>query len=207
MLTRSVVSTPAFALDANGEDFKNYSRRLTAVLEASDWRAATLLADELLDCVGTGRQLFLAGNGGSAGNAVHLANDFLYAWSKQQGLGIRVHALPANPAVISCLANDEGYDEIFSAQLAIHARRDDVLVAFSGSGNSGNILRALEQARIMGVKSFAVLGFDGGKAKSMCDVPIHFAVDDMQIAEDLQLILGHMIVQHLCARRDVLMRP
>src|ERR1700754_4938457 len=198
MLTRSVVSTPAFALDANGEDFKNYSRRLTAVLEASAWRAATLLADELLDCVGTGRQLFLAGNGGSAGNAVHLANDFLYAWSKQQGLGIRVHALPANPAVISCLANDEGYDEIFSAQLAIHARRDDVLVAFSGSGNSGNILRALEQARIMGVKSFAVLGFDGGKAKSMCDVPIHFAVDDMQIAEDLQLILGHMIVQHLC---------
>jgi D-sedoheptulose 7-phosphate isomerase len=207
MLTRSVVSTRTLPLDANSEHFKDYSRRLTAVLEASDWRPVGLLADELLDCAGTGRQLFLAGNGGSAGNAVHLANDFLYAWSKRQGFGIRVHALPANAAVISCLANDEGYDEIFAAQLAVHARKNDVLVAFSGSGNSGNILRALEQARIMGVKSFAVLGFDGGKAKSMCDVPIHFAVDDMQIAEDLQLILGHMIVQHLCARRDVLMRP
>jgi D-sedoheptulose 7-phosphate isomerase len=207
MLTRSLAFTPALDLDADGEHFRDYSRRLTAVLEASDWRPVRLLADELLDCAATGRQLFLAGNGGSAGNAVHLANDFLYAWSKQQGLGIRVHALPANPAIISCLANDEGYDEIFSAQLAIHARKDDVLVAFSGSGNSGNILRALEQARIMELKSFAVLGFDGGKAKSMCDVPIHFAVDDMQIAEDLQLILGHMIVQHLCAHRDVLVRP
>ena len=59
----------------------------------------------------------------------------------------------------------------------------------------------------MGVKSFAVLGFHGGKAKAMCDVPIHFAVDDTQIAEDVQLILGHMIVQHLHAHRDVLERP
>jgi D-sedoheptulose 7-phosphate isomerase len=54
----------------------------------------------------------------------------------------------------------------------------------------------------MAIKSYAVLGYDGGKAKAMCDVPIHFPVDDMQIAEDLQLILGHMIVQHLCAQRD-----
>jgi D-sedoheptulose 7-phosphate isomerase len=192
---------------ADNSHFVNYSRRLAAALEVCDWQPVAMLADELLDCASTGRQVFLAGNGGSAGNAVHLANDFLYAWSKQQGRGIRVNALPANTAVMSCVANDEGYDEVFSAQLAIHAERNDVLLVFSGSGNSRNILRALEQAQKMGMKSFAVLGFDGGKAKAMCDVPIHFTVDDMQIAEDLQLILGHMIVQHLHAHRDVLGRP
>jgi D-sedoheptulose 7-phosphate isomerase len=207
MHNASASPSVAVMLDADGEDFRNYSRRLSDVLENCDWRPVSMLADELLDCARTGRQVFLAGNGGSAGNAIHLANDFLYSWSRQQGLGIRVHALPANAAVISCLANDESYAEIFAGQLAVQARKDDVLLVFSGSGNSANVLRALEQARIMGMKSFAVLGFDGGKAKSMCDVPIHFAVDDMQIAEDLQLILGHMIVQRLHAQRDILMRP
>jgi D-sedoheptulose 7-phosphate isomerase len=192
---------------AENAHFEDYRRRLLTTLETCDWQPIAELADELLDCARTGRQVFLAGNGGSAANAVHLANDFLYAWSKQQGRGIRVNALPANTAILSCLANDEGYDQVFSGQLAVHAQKDDLLLVFSSSGNSGNILRALEQARDMGVKSFAVLGFDGGKAKAMCDVPIHFAVDDTQIAEDVQLILGHMIVQHLHAHRDVLERP
>jgi D-sedoheptulose 7-phosphate isomerase len=199
-------SSSTLSPKAGSSHFVDYSRRLSAALEAFDWQPVALLADELLDCACTGRQVFLAGNGGSAGNAVHLANDFLYAWSKQQGRGIRVNALPANSAIMSCLANDEGYDEVFSAQLAIQAEKNDMLLVFSGSGNSRNILRALEQARQIGMKSFAVLGFDGGKAKAMCDVPIHFAIDDMQIAEDVQLILGHMIVQHLYAHRDSLGR-
>lgn len=184
--------------------FIDYAQRLSAVLAKHDWGTVAQLADELADCAVTGRSIFLTGNGGSAGNAVHLANDFLYAWSKQVGRGIRVSALPANPAVLTCLANDEGYDEVFSAQLAVQARKDDVLVVFSGSGNSKNILRALEQARQMAVKSYAVLGFDGGKAKALCDVLIHFETDDMQIAEDAQLILGHMIVQHLASQADML---
>lgn len=207
MLDSSAKVISIGAPKAEDEHFVSYSRRLSAVLETCDWRPVAILADELLDCARTGRQVFLAGNGGSAANAVHLANDFLYAWSKQQGRGIRVNALTANTAVMSCLANDEGYDEVFSGQLAVHAEKNDVLLVFSGSGKSRNILRALEQAQQMGMKSFAVLGFDGGKAKTMCDVPIHFAVDDMQIAEDMQLILGHMIVQHLYAYRDVLGRP
>lgn len=186
------------------DHFIDYSRRLSEVLESHDWSTVAALADELADCAVTGRQVFLTGNGGSAGNAVHLANDFLYAWSKKQGRGIRVSALPANPAVITCLANDEGYDEIFAAQLAVQAREGDVLIVLSGSGNSKNILRALEQAKAIGMTSYAVLGFDGGKAKALCDVLIHFETQDMQIAEDAQLILGHMIVQHLQARRDEL---
>jgi D-sedoheptulose 7-phosphate isomerase len=200
----TVARPRSLASPATAAQFARYSGRLIGVLERFDWAPVAALADELADCAATGRQLFIAGNGGSAGNAVHLANDFLYAWSKQPGLGLRVNALPANTAVLTCLANDEGYGEVFAAQLAVLGNAGDVLLVFSGSGNSPNILRALEQARRMGIKSYAVLGYDGGKAKSMCDVPIHVRIDDMQIAEDLQLILGHMIMQHLCAQRDAL---
>ncbi len=77
--------------------------------------------------------MFLCGNGGSAANAIHLANDLLYGILKQPGSGLRVHALPANTSVISCLANDEGYEHIFALQLAVQARQGDVLIALSGS--------------------------------------------------------------------------
>ncbi len=203
------MSADTFALDVlpqpavrpPAEHFLAYSRRLSDTLAAFDWAPVAALAEDLLKCWRTGRQLFLCGNGGSAGNANHLANDFLYPLSKTKGSGIRVHALSGNPAVITCLGNDEGYDNIFSYQLAVHGRSGDVLLAFSGSGNSPNILRALEEARRIGMKSYAIVAFTGGKAKTLADVAIHFPVDDMQIAEDTQTIVGHMIVQWLYARR------
>jgi D-sedoheptulose 7-phosphate isomerase len=182
--------------------FAAYSARLSALLAEFDWTPVARLADDLLDCWKTGRQVFLAGNGGSAGNAVHLANDLFYGISKTAGSGLRVHALPANQSLVTCLANDEGYDKIYSLQLAVLARPGDVLILFSGSGNSPNILAALEEAKRLGVTSYAVLGYSGGKAKALCDVPIHFALDDMQIAEDTQLILGHMIMQWLYSQRE-----
>jgi len=181
--------------------FVDYSQRLQAVLQTCDWPAIARLAEELRDCWHTGRQVFLCGNGGSAGNAIHLANDLLYGISKTHGSGLRVNALPANTSVLTCLANDEGYDEIFSLQLAVQGSKDDVLIVLSGSGNSPNILKALERAKKMGIRSYAILGYKGGKAKAMADVPIHFAVDDMQISEDMQLIVGHMIMQWLYQNR------
>jgi D-sedoheptulose 7-phosphate isomerase len=112
---------------------------------------------------------------------------------------MRVHALSANASVITCLANDVGYHSVFSGQLAVHGRAGDVLLVFSGSGNSPNVLRAIEQARSMGIKSYAVVGFSGGICKDLADVAIHFPVDDMQMSEDLQLVIGHMIMQWLSA--------
>ncbi len=159
------------------------------------------MAIDMLLCWQEGRRVFLCGNGGSAGNAIHLANDFLYGVAKTTGGGLKVMALSANSAVMTCLANDVGYDHIFSEQLAVQAQKGDLLIALSGSGNSGNIVRVIEQAKSMGVKSFAILGFTGGKCKQLADVPIHFPVDDMQIAEDLQLIVGHMLMQYLYASR------
>ena len=182
--------------------FSDYSARLQEVLHSSDWTPVGRLADELLECCKSGRQVFICGNGGSAGNAIHLANDFLYGISKIPGVGMRVTALPANAAVLTCLANDEGYDTIFSTQLAVLGRKGDLLLALSGSGNSPNIVNVITKAREMGVRSYAILGYSGGKAKALADEPIHFPVDDMQISEDMQLIVGHMLMQWLYARRD-----
>lgn len=187
--------------EASAKHFIDYSKRLSAVLEGFDWAPVERLAMDLRDCWKTGRQVFFAGNGGSAGNATHLANDFIYALSKTPGSGLRAHSLVANPSIVTCLANDEGYDQVFSLQLAVLARKNDVLIVFSGSGNSPNILKALEEARRVGMTSYAFLGFSGGKAKALADVAIHFAIDDMQIAEDTQLIVGHMMMQWLYAQR------
>ena len=192
----------ALAFQTPAKLFSDYSGRLSAVLQGFDFTPVERLAYELRDCWQSGRQLFLCGNGGSGGNANHLANDFLYALSKTKGSGLRVHSLSANPSTLTCLANDEGYDQVFSLQLAVLARAGDVLVVFSGSGNSPNIVKALEEAKTIGMTSYALLGYSGGKAKALADVPIHFAIDDMQIAEDAQMVIGHMLMQWLHAQRD-----
>lgn len=174
-----------------------YANRLSEVLASADWSGVSLLGKDMLQAWRSGRQVFFCGNGGSAGNAVHLANDFIYGVAKRTGGGIKAVALSANPAVMTCLANDVGYDSIYSEQLAVLANEGDVLVTLSGSGNSPNILRVLEQAKAMNVKSYAILGYSGGMAKSLADVSIHFPVNDMQIAEDMQLVVGHALMQWL----------
>ena len=181
--------------------FTDYATRLNAVLSSSDWSAVGTLAQAMHECWLAKRQVFICGNGGSAGNAIHLANDFLYGIAKRTGGGLRINALSANPAVMTCLANDVGYEAIYSEQLAVQAQADDVLIVLSGSGNSPNIVAALNQAKSMGVKSFAILGYTGGMCKALADVAIHFPVNDMQIAEDMQLIVGHMLMQWLYANR------
>jgi D-sedoheptulose 7-phosphate isomerase len=184
--------------------FRRYSDRLSEMMAKFDWAPVEILARDLADCIDTRRQVFIAGNGGSAGNAIHIANDFLYGVAKRPGHALRAHALSANPAVLTCLANDEGYERIFEIQLTELADAGDVLMVFSGSGNSPNILRVLAQAKVMGVKSYAIVGYDGGKAKSMANVAIHMPLDDMQVAEDMQTIIGHMIMQWLWTNRGAI---
>jgi D-sedoheptulose 7-phosphate isomerase len=175
----------------------HYFARLETVWRDHDWSDVELLVERLRRCWREGHQVFLCGNGGSAANAIHLANDLLYGVGKDYGRGMRVTALPANPAVLTCLANDISYEDVFAQQLTALGQCEDVLIAFSGSGNSPNILRALDRAHDLGMTSFAVLGFSGGKAKRAADHAIHFAVDDMQVSEDLQMMVGHMVSQEL----------
>jgi D-sedoheptulose 7-phosphate isomerase len=174
-----------------------YQKTLETALKSQDWDNVVLLAQTLRQCWRERRQVFLCGNGGSAANAIHLANDFLYGIDKASGRGLRVTALPANAAVLTCLANDIAYEDVFSQQLTVQASAGDVLIALSGSGNSPNIVKALVRARELEMTTFAVLGFTGGKALSLTDHPIYFPVHDMQVAEDLQMMVGHMLMQWL----------
>lgn len=179
------------------QTFANYGQKMQAVLATADFAPVEALALALLDCWRTGRSVYLCGNGGSAGNAIHLANDLIYGAVGGRSPGIRAHALPANAAVLTCLANDTDYSEIFALQLKTFGQAGDLLIVLSGSGNSPNIVKAIEAAKGLGMQTFGILGYQGGKAKAMVDIPIHFAIDDMQISEDLQLMVGHMVMQWL----------
>ena len=182
--------------------FSDYAQRLNSVLSTYDWSNVASLARDMEKAWQEQRQVFFCGNGGSAGNAIHLANDFVYGVAKTTGGGIKALSLSANSAVVTCLANDVGYDYIYSEQLAVQGQEGDVLIALSGSGNSPNIVNVLKQAKDMNIKTYAILGFDGGKSKDIADVPIHFPINDMQISEDAQLIVGHMLMQWLCAQNN-----
>ena len=155
-----------------------------------------------------GKNIYICGNGGSAANAIHLANDLHYGagacGEKPIIKGLKVEALTANSAVITCLGNDTGYEKIFSHQLRNKASKGDLLIVLSGSGNSQNILNALEMAKKIGVYSYAILGYSGGKCLSLADCSIHFSVNDMQIAEDTQLIVGHLCMQWLTKNKPFL---
>jgi D-sedoheptulose 7-phosphate isomerase len=183
------------------EFISSYQEELTRAMRVHDWSDVAHLADALAAAWRDDRQVFLCGNGGSAANAMHLANDFIYGIDKSGGRGLRATALPANSAVVTCLANDLAYAEIFARQLATLARAGDVLIVLSGSGNSPNVVRALEQARDLGLTSFAIVGYSGGRCRELANDSIHFAVDDMQVAEDLQMIVGHMVMQWLSRNR------
>jgi D-sedoheptulose 7-phosphate isomerase len=161
--------------------FSSQVSRLTGHLQRHDWSSTIALTQALARAWKQKRRVFIP-------------------VSKKIGSGLKIISLAANPSVITCLANDEGYDEIFSAQLKVLAEPGDLLIVLSGSGNSPNILRVLQTARQMKLRSFAVLGYSGGKALKLADAAIHFKVDDMQLAEDFQVILGHLVMRAL--RRD-----
>lgn len=177
---------------------QNYADRLKYALDQQAMQLIPDLGEALRNAWLQGKVVYFCGNGGSAGNAVHLANDLIYGAGMQSGLGLRVEALAANPAVLTCLANDLGYDQVYAQQLRVKAEPGDVLIVLSGSGNSPNVVKALEVGNNLGMVTCAILGFSGGKCKDLAQIPIHFPVNDMQIAEDLQLIVGHICMQWLC---------
>ncbi len=174
-----------------------YLATLANAVENHDWSDVEHLARTLELCWREKRQVFLCGNGGSAANAIHLANDLLYGVDKQNGHGLRVTALPANAAVLTCLANDISYEDIFAQQLEVLAQPGDVLIVFSGSGNSPNVVKALIKAHAIGMTSFAILGYTGGKSLELATNAVYFPIHDMQVSEDLQIMVGHMVMQWL----------
>lgn len=183
------------------QEATKYLNTLQEVFKPKIIEEIECLSKSLLKAWINNNQVFICGNGGSAANAIHIANDFHYgigACGAPPHLpGLRVEALPANSAILTCLANDTGYDNIYSHQIEVKSRPGDILIALSGSGNSGNIIKAISTAKKYSVETFAILAFNGGKCKNIADTPIHFEVEDMQIAEDTQLIVGHLCMQWL----------
>ncbi|MDX2226066.1 MAG: SIS domain-containing protein [Verrucomicrobiae bacterium] len=177
--------------------FRRYAQALGKFVEAHDWSQVAPLALEMNRAWDQNRQVFICGNGGSAANAIHWANDFIYPVAKKRIKGIRFSALAANPAVLTCLGNDLSYEDIFSYQLGTLAQAGDLLILLSGSGNSPNILSAIAKARSMDVTTAGLFGFDGGRALPLVDIKIHFPVHDMQLAEDLQMVVCHMLMRCL----------
>jgi len=180
-------------------DIARYGRALGEALAMDAMEAVPVLGAALREAWREGRSVYICGNGGSAANAIHLANDLFYGAGVANGGGLRVEALSANVAILTCLANDVGYDNVYAEQIRVKAAPGDVLIVLSGSGNSPNLIKALEAGADRGMITFAILGYSGGRCKALAQNPIHFAVDDMQIAEDLQMIVGHICMQWLCA--------
>ncbi len=181
------------------DPFRDYLDRSAKAMNSLDLGKVEMLARAVRQAWIDGRQVFLCGNGGSAANAIHIANDFFYGVAMESGPGIRVQALSANQAVMTCLANDVSYDAIFAKQLRVLGSKGDLLIALSGSGNSKNIVEAIRTAKDMGIESYAILGYSGGVCLTLADHAIHLKLDDMQIAEDAQLVIGHMLMQWLKA--------
>ena len=189
----------------------SYLDRFQGCFNTTNLEAVETLAHELQHAWVDGRNVYLCGNGGSAANAIHIANDFHYGIGACGGgkklPGLRVEALSSNSGVITCLANDTGYDNIYSHQLEVKSRKGDLLIALSGSGNSPNIIKALATANQLGVKTFAILAFDGGRCKEIAKTLIHFPIHDMQIAEDTQLVVGHLCMQWLNSHKPEQINP
>jgi D-sedoheptulose 7-phosphate isomerase len=157
------------------------------------------LIETLFEAFEEERTIFLVGNGGSASAASHFGQDLAKGTlsSMRAKRRFRVIPLTDNVGFITALANDEGYESIFEQQLRGLARRGDLLVAISGSGNSPNVLRAVEYGRSIGMKTIGVTGFDGGKLRALADVSVHVPIEDMGMTEALHGVVFHLAMAQL----------
>lgn len=144
-----------------------------------------------------GSQVFILGNGGSASTASHFACD-LAKNTRQEGLPhFRVIGLTDNMAMFSALANDEGYENVFSEQLASLVRPGDIVIAISASGNSKNVICAAEMAHRSGATVVGFTGFDGGLLRQIANINLHVNSNIIEHVEDIHLMLEHLIVKSI----------
>lgn len=183
----------------NPADFaSSYLQYLTEILGRIDPQAVGRFVEVLLSARERGGTVFFIGNGGSAATASHFAND-LAIGSNSYEKPLRVVSLVDNQAIITAVANDFGYEEIFVRQLRVLGRAGDILVGISASGNSPNLIKAFEYARQAGIMTVAITAFDGGKMKQMADDCIHVPTESKEYgpAEDAHMILDHLIGSYI----------
>jgi D-sedoheptulose 7-phosphate isomerase len=175
-----------------------YLSHVAEVIRSVDAEAVGRFVRTLLDARERGATVYFVGNGGSAATASHFANDLAIGTDSYEK-PFRVVSLTDNNAILTALANDFGYEEVFVRQLRVLARGGDVLVGISASGNSENVLRAFEYAKSAGMKTIAITAFDGGRMKAAADEGVHVptAPKEYGPAEDAHMVLDHLVGAYL----------
>jgi D-sedoheptulose 7-phosphate isomerase len=187
-------------------DYPVYLERLRTELLRVDSAEVKHLADSIYSAWENGQTVFIVGNGGSACTASHLCEDLGKGCLPQEALcdesrrRLRVLSLTDNVGWLTAIGNDCGYDQIFVQQLMNFGKPGDLLIAISGSGNSPNVLAAVDWANRHGLTTFGMTGFGGGKLKQMAQAGIHVPLDDMGMVESVHICAIHWIVDDLHGR-------
>jgi D-sedoheptulose 7-phosphate isomerase len=179
------------------KDLESYFNELSRLVSNIEIFAVRRIVSELIDLRSTQGRLFLAGNGGSAATAEHFATD-LGAGSHIRGGGIDTVSLSSNLSSITAIANDLSFSKVFRVLFeSCKPRSNDFLIVLSASGNSENIIEVLSSAKDLSVKTCAFTGFDGGKARELCDISIHVNSDfgEYGLVEDAHSAICHAITE------------
>nr|WP_321234167.1 SIS domain-containing protein [uncultured Psychroserpens sp.] len=176
---------------------KNYIEDLTETLGNLDIGAIENCANVLLKAYEKGNQIFICGNGGSAATASHFACDINKGVSYGLHKRFKIIPLTDNLGTITAYSNDVGYDIVFEEQLKNFFNPDDVIIGISGSGNSENVLKAIEFVNRNGGVSIGWTGFNGGKLKEMAHHSVNANINDMQISEDIHMTMVHVLMKLL----------
>ena len=179
---------------SNRDQIKEYLQKEKEVIDGLDVRAINMVYSVLDNALQNGRTVYVIGNGGSGSTASHLASDFDKMILKTTNKRFNIVSLSDNMALTLAIANDVGYEYVFMYQMIDHIKPDDVVIAISGSGNSMNIINAVDYAKKEGATIIGFTGFDGGKLKGKSDYSIDANIDNMQITEDIHLIIEHLLV-------------
>lgn len=185
------------------DPIRQYISELQATLDELPIPEIDAVIEILFDARLQGQQVFIMGNGGSASTASHFVCDLSKNTRRDGWPHFRVIGLTDNMAIFSALANDEGYENVFAQQLASFLQPADVAIGISTSGNSPNVLNAIQLANDMKATTVGFTGFDGGKLASMVDLHIHIPSQSIEQIEDLHLMLEHLIVTVLRTRMVV----
>jgi D-sedoheptulose 7-phosphate isomerase len=179
------------------DEYRRYVAELQETLDNLPWEAIHDTVSRLHHARLTDRQVFIMGNGGSAATASHMACDLGKNTVLPGRPRFRVMALTDNVALLSAYANDDGYENVFAEQLANFVRPGDIVIGISTSGNSPNVLKAIELARQVGAITIGWTGYDGGMLAQMVDVPVVIPNHCMEQLEDVHLVLEHLVTTAL----------
>jgi len=175
-------------------DINTYLAHEIDTLKLLDVTAINEALNLLLATFENGNTVFVFGNGGSSATASHYQNDFNKGVSEHTEKKFNFLCLNDNVATVMAVANDIGFDEVFRFQLTGHLRSGDVVMAISGSGNSTNVINAVEYAKEQGAKVIGLTGFNGGRLKELADVSLYVPVNSMQITEDIHMVFDHLMM-------------